>query len=120
MNFYELLEISPAAGTQDVHRAYDRVRRIYDLNPLRSFPLSPRGDRSDPPAHRRCSSHARLRRKPQRVQQDAKERNECRSPSGPHPNAGPCWPRLRRSSACPVLTALNTVRPRRRPSHRMI
>ncbi len=39
MNFYELLEISPAAGTQDVHRAYDRVRRIYDPNSIALYSL---------------------------------------------------------------------------------
>ncbi len=39
MNFYELLEISPSAGTQDVHRAYDRVRRIYDPNSIALYSL---------------------------------------------------------------------------------
>ncbi|HWR72139.1 MAG TPA: DnaJ domain-containing protein, partial [Nitrospirota bacterium] len=39
LNFYELLEISPLASSQEVHKAYDRVRRIYDPNSIALYSL---------------------------------------------------------------------------------
>ncbi len=39
LNFYELLEVSPAASAQDIHRAYERVRRIYDPNSIALYSL---------------------------------------------------------------------------------
>jgi curved DNA-binding protein CbpA len=29
LNYYELLEISPRATSQEIHKAYERVRRVY-------------------------------------------------------------------------------------------
>ncbi len=39
LNFYELLEISPLASSQEVHKAYDRVRRIYEPNSIALYSL---------------------------------------------------------------------------------
>ncbi len=39
LNFYELLEISPTASAQDIHRAYERVRRIYEPNSIALYSL---------------------------------------------------------------------------------
>lgn len=39
LNFYELLEISPTASPQEVHKAYDRVRRIYEPNSIALYSL---------------------------------------------------------------------------------
>ncbi len=39
LNFYELLEISPQASSQEVHKAYDRVRRIYEPNSIALYSL---------------------------------------------------------------------------------
>jgi curved DNA-binding protein CbpA len=39
LNFYELLEVSPAASAQDIHKAYERVRRIYDPNSIALYSL---------------------------------------------------------------------------------
>jgi curved DNA-binding protein CbpA len=39
MNYYELLEVSPRASTQEIHRAYERVRKIYDPNSIALYSL---------------------------------------------------------------------------------
>ena len=39
LNFYELLEISPRASAQEIHRAYERVRRVYDPNSIALYSL---------------------------------------------------------------------------------
>lgn len=39
LNFYELLEISPSASSQDIHRAYERVRKIYEPNSVALYSL---------------------------------------------------------------------------------
>lgn len=39
LNFYELLEVSPNATAQDIHRAYERVRRIYEPNSIALYSL---------------------------------------------------------------------------------
>jgi len=39
LNFYELLEVSPQASAQEIHRAYERVRRIYEPNSLALYSL---------------------------------------------------------------------------------
>ncbi len=39
LNFYELLEVSPTASAQDIHRAYERVRRIYEPNSIALYSL---------------------------------------------------------------------------------
>ncbi len=39
LNFYELLEISPTANAQDIHRAYERVRRVYEPNSIALYSL---------------------------------------------------------------------------------
>jgi len=39
LNFYELLEVSPRASAQEIHRAYERVRRIYEPNSVALYSL---------------------------------------------------------------------------------
>jgi curved DNA-binding protein CbpA len=39
MNYYELLEVNPRATTQEIHKAYERVRRIYDPNSIALYSL---------------------------------------------------------------------------------
>lgn len=39
LNFYELLEIGHDASAQDIHKAYDRVRKIYEPNSIALYSL---------------------------------------------------------------------------------
>ena len=39
MNYYELLEVSYRATTQEIHKAYERVRKIYDPNSIALYSL---------------------------------------------------------------------------------
>ena len=39
LNFYELLEVSPAATSQEIHKAYERIRRVYDPNSIALYSL---------------------------------------------------------------------------------
>ena len=39
LNYYELLEVSPRASTQEIYRAYERLRRIYDPNSIALYSL---------------------------------------------------------------------------------
>jgi len=39
MNYYELLEVSPRATAQEVHKAYERIRKIYDPNSIALYSL---------------------------------------------------------------------------------
>jgi len=49
MNYYELLEVSPRATMQEIHKAYERIRRIYDPQLDRAIlALLARRDREDP------------------------------------------------------------------------
>jgi curved DNA-binding protein CbpA len=39
MNYYELLEVSPSANAQEIHRAYERIRRVYEPNSIALYSL---------------------------------------------------------------------------------
>ncbi|MDA8422221.1 MAG: helix-turn-helix domain-containing protein [Nitrospiraceae bacterium] len=39
LNYYELLEISPTASSQEIHRAYERIRRVYEPNSVALYSL---------------------------------------------------------------------------------
>jgi len=39
LNYYELLEISPTATTQEIHKAYERIRRVYEPNSVALYSL---------------------------------------------------------------------------------
>src|SRR5574341_1294271 len=39
LNYYELLEISPTATSQDIHKAYERIRRVYEPNSVALYSL---------------------------------------------------------------------------------
>ena len=39
LDFYEVLEINPSATTQEIHKAYERLRKIYDPNSIALYSL---------------------------------------------------------------------------------
>lgn len=39
LNYYELLEINTNASSQDIHRAYERIRKIYEPNSIALYSL---------------------------------------------------------------------------------
>ncbi len=39
LNYYELLEVSPRATSQEIHKAYERTRRVYDPNSIALYSL---------------------------------------------------------------------------------
>ncbi len=39
MNYYELLEVTPSANAQDIHKAYERIRRVYEPNSIALYSL---------------------------------------------------------------------------------
>jgi curved DNA-binding protein CbpA len=39
MNYYELLEVSPRASAQEIHKAYERIRKVYDPNSIALYSL---------------------------------------------------------------------------------
>jgi len=39
LNYYELLEISPQATPQEIHKAYERIRRVYEPNSMALYSL---------------------------------------------------------------------------------
>ncbi len=39
LNYYELLEVSPTATSQEIHKAYERTRRVYDPNSIALYSL---------------------------------------------------------------------------------
>lgn len=39
LNYYELLEISPTASSQEIHKAYERIRRVYEPNSIALYSL---------------------------------------------------------------------------------
>jgi curved DNA-binding protein CbpA len=39
LNYYELLEVSPRANSQEIHRAYERARKIYEPNSIALYSL---------------------------------------------------------------------------------
>jgi hypothetical protein len=39
LNYYELLEVGPQATSQEIHKAYERVRRVYEPNSIALYSL---------------------------------------------------------------------------------
>jgi len=39
LNYYELLEVSPRATKQEIHKAYERIRRVYEPNSIALYSL---------------------------------------------------------------------------------
>ncbi len=39
LNYYELLEIGPSATPQEIHKAYERIRRVYEPNSIALYSL---------------------------------------------------------------------------------
>jgi len=39
LNYYELLEVNPLATSQEIHKAYERIRRVYEPNSVALYSL---------------------------------------------------------------------------------
>jgi len=39
LNYYELLEVNPQATSQEIHKAYERIRRVYEPNSIALYSL---------------------------------------------------------------------------------
>jgi curved DNA-binding protein CbpA len=39
LSYYELLEVSPTATAQEIHKAYERIRRVYEPNSIALYSL---------------------------------------------------------------------------------
>lgn len=39
LNYYELLEVNPRATSQEIHKAYERIRRVYEPNSIALYSL---------------------------------------------------------------------------------
>jgi curved DNA-binding protein CbpA len=39
LNYYELLEVGPQATSQEIHKAYERIRRVYEPNSMALYSL---------------------------------------------------------------------------------
>ena len=39
LNYYELLEVNPTATAQEIHKAYERIRRMYEPNSIALYSL---------------------------------------------------------------------------------
>lgn len=91
LNFYELLEISPKATIQDVQRAYERVRRVYDPNSIALYSLFTSEEtaqiRQRIEEAYRTLAHEENRREYDRMLRD---RHEIPEPEPPAPRPRPC------------------------------
>ncbi len=86
LNFYELLEVNPMASAQEIHRAYERVRRIYEPNSIALYSLfSPEETASI--QQRIEEAYRTLVYEDNRRRYDAtlRERNEIPEPPAPSP-----------------------------------
>jgi hypothetical protein len=84
LNFYELLEVSPLATAQEIHKAYERVRRVYDPNSIALYSLFTPEETAV--IHQRVEDAYRtLIYEDNRRQYDAmlRERNEISEPPAP-------------------------------------
>jgi curved DNA-binding protein CbpA len=101
LNFYEVLEVKPSATTQEIHKAYERVRKIYDPNSIALYSLfSP--EETAAMQQRIEEAYRTLIYEDNRRQYDAilRERNELPEPEAPSPS--------RASSPPPVQPAAST------------
>ncbi len=88
LNFYELLEVSPSATSQEIHRAYERVRRVYEPNSIALYSLFTPEETAV--IHQRVEDAYRtLIYEDNRRKYDAmlRERNELPEPPAPRQNA---------------------------------
>ncbi len=84
LNFYELLEVSPLATSQEIHKAYERIRRVYEPNSVALYSLFTPEETAV--IHQRVEDAYRtLMYEDNRRKYDAmlRERNEISEPSAP-------------------------------------
>jgi curved DNA-binding protein CbpA len=90
LNYYELLEVNPLASSQEIHKAYERVRRVYEPNSVALYSLfSPEETET---IHQRIEEAYRtLVYEDNRRRYDAflRERNELPEPPPPPPKYQP-------------------------------
>jgi curved DNA-binding protein CbpA len=100
LNYYELLEVSPTATAQDIHRAYERIRRIYEPNSVALYSLFTPEETAV--IHQRIEEAYRtLVYEDNRKRYDAMLRNRDEMPEPPPPR--PAAPRYQASTAQPAL-----------------
>ncbi len=99
LNYYELLEVSPTATAQDIHRAYERIRRIYEPNSVALYSLFTPGETAV--IHQRIEEAYRtLVYEDNRRRYDAMLRSRDEMPEPPPPRPAP---RYQASAAQPAL-----------------
>ena len=84
LDFYEVLEINPSATTQEIHKAYERLRKIYDPNSIALYSLFTPEETAAMQA-RIEEAYRTLLYADKRKQYDAalKDRNESLEPESP-------------------------------------
>jgi curved DNA-binding protein CbpA len=117
LNFYELLEVSPDVNSQEIHKAYDRVRKVYEPNSIALYSLlSP--DETDRIRHRIDEAYRTLiydetRREYDRILRERHELPE--TPPKPKPRYQPppivAPPSQIRSMERPPLPSADNVLP---------
>lgn len=100
LNFYELLEVSPSASSQEIHRAYERIRRVYEPNSIALYSLFTPEETAA--IHQRIEEAYRtLVYEDNRKRYDAKLRSRDELPPPPPP---PQAPRYQKPSVQPALS----------------
>jgi curved DNA-binding protein CbpA len=100
LNYYELLEVSFTATAQEIHRAYERIRRVYEPNSVALYSLLTPEETAA--IHQRIEEAYRtLAYEDNRKRYDAtlRSRNEMPEPAPPPPSI----PRYRTRAAQPEL-----------------
>lgn len=102
LNFYELLEVSPTASSTEIHRAYERIRRIYEPNSIALYSLLSPEETSV--IHQRIEEAYRtLVYEANRKKYDARLRLSDRQQPEPSPPPPPQPPKYQAPGVQPVL-----------------
>ena len=104
LSYYELLEVSPTATAQEIHKAYERVRRVYEPNSIALYSLFTPEETAI--IHQRIEEAYRtLVYEDNRRQYDAtlRARNELPELSPPPPPSPSSMPKYQTRPAQPAL-----------------